>query len=232
MTILRASKGEGANMSKFQHVLSFSVWPILLMFAASCGQDGTIVSNPAPAASDETANTWSQPMLPAHPLPGERNGSKGDQFDDYRLANTNTFGITSAPKTPMRAVGQFEDHQSLLLAWTGAFPETYAGIVSGSNPVIDVYVLHEGEASKQQFQQAMANNGVGTTGINYVNTDIDSIWMRDYGPLSVRSPAGEVAFVDPRYYHQRVFDDAIPTLMGNSFGINVYRQPLSWEGGT
>jgi len=175
----------------------------------------------------------SKAMLPAHPLPGERNGAlKGDQYADYKANNGNTYGITGAPKSPMRAVAQWDDHQALLLGWTGSFPATIAAIVKAAKPVIDVYVVHEGSNAKSQFQSALSQNGVSSSGIKYFNMNLNSIWMRDYGPFSVRSPDGTVSFVDARYYHQRVYDDAIPTKIGTQWGINVFRQPLKWEGGT
>ncbi len=211
----------------------YKLTPCLIFLA--CGALAC-TSVPAPttdAPDDSGQSPATKSMLPAHPLPGERHGAgKGDQFDDFRLANPNLYGITAAPKTPLRAVGQFDDHQALLLTWTGNFPDVYAGIVGASKPVIDIYVVHEGNLAKQQFQNAMFQHGVSTSGLNYFNMSNDSIWMRDYGPLSARAPDGTVAFVDPRYYHQRVFDDALPTKIANSWGITTYRQPLSWEGGT
>ena len=184
-----------------------------------------------PAGSDAPSVT--KPMLPAHALPGERKGAgKADQYDDYRNGNPNVFGITAAPKTPLRAVAQWDDHESMLLAWTGNFPETYAGIVKAAKDVIDIYVVHDGFQSKQQFTSQMSAFGASTSGVKYLDMSLNSIWIRDYGPLSARAPDGTVAMIDPRYYHQRVYDDAIPTLLANDWGMNSFRQPLSWEGGT
>ena len=206
---------------------------ILIMLScclmAACGSQTPKDNTDQPSESIRA----DKPMLPAHPMPGERNGAgKGDQYDDYRLANPNIFGITAAPQTPLRAVGQWDDHQSMLLTWNKVFPETYAGIVANSKNAIQIYVVHEGNADKQHFNATMSSFGVSTAGLKYLNMANNSIWMRDYGPLSARAPDGTVAFIDPRYYHQRVYDDALPTLIGNEFGINVYRQPLQWEGGT
>ncbi|MEC8023759.1 MAG: agmatine deiminase family protein [Myxococcota bacterium] len=205
---------------------NFLLIPALLLVAA-CSNNSSTTSADTPSRLTEA-----KPMLPAHPLPGERGSGKADQYDDFKNGNPATYGITTAPQTPMRAVAQWDQHQSLLLTWTNNFPTTYASIVAAAKPVVDIYIVHQGQQSKTQFQNAMAQNGVSTAGLNYLNLQNNSIWMRDYGPLSVRTPAGEVAFVDPRYYHTRVYDDALPTLVGNNFGVNVYRQPLNWEGGT
>ncbi len=196
----------------------------------ACSNTPTPGSPVAPVEPD--AVVPAKPMLPAYPLPGERGAGKADQFSDYKNANQAVYGITAAPAEPMRAVSQWDDHEAILLGWTGNFPDVYASIVKASKPVATVWVVHEGSQQKSSFLQAMANYGVSTSGITFVNSNLDSIWMRDYGPFGVRAPDGRVAFVDPRYYDQRVFDDAIPTVLASQFGINSYRQPLKWEGGT
>jgi agmatine/peptidylarginine deiminase len=200
----------------------------LMLFACSNGQ-----IEAEPVQENPVKKSSVKPMLPAHPLPGERNGAgKADQFDDYKLGNPSTYGITTAPKTPVRAIAQWEPAQALLLTWTGNFPSVYGQIIQASKPVVDVYVIHEGNQSKYQFQNAMSQYGYSISGVKYLNMKNNSIWVRDYGPLSVRTPDGKVAFTDPRYYHERVYDDAIPTLIANQWNMTVYRQPLKWEGGT
>ena len=217
--------------------LSSSLYVAFAMTFLGCGRGET--SPPAEssaagmtdvAAADGTPLV--QPMLPAYPLPGERGSDKADQYSDYKDANPGVYGITSAPKTPMRAVAQYDDHEALLLTWTGNFPDVFAAMVKASKPVIDIYVVHNGSSMKTSFTEAMNAYGVSTTGLNFLNLPNDSIWMRDYGPLSARTPDGTVAIIDPRYYDQRVYDDAIPTKLASTFGLNTFRQPLKWEGGT
>ena len=194
----------------------------------------TVNSEPDPAPQINTVSTHKGTMLPAYPLPGERYGAgKADQYDNYKWSYPSTYGITNAPKTPMRASSEWADSQALLLTWTGYSSKLFADIIAASAPTnISIYIVHDGNGSKQQFNAAISQYGISTAGLKFVDLPNDSVWMRDYGPLSVRSPDGTVSFVDPKYYHARVYDDAIPTHIASSWGMNVYRQPLSWEGGT
>ena len=129
----------------------FVVVVSLFVFSAGCSNESNDSKELTPLVDDGQSAII--PMLPAHPLPGERKGSgKADSYDDYRLGNPSTYGITSAPKTPMRAVGQWEsNHQGLLLGWTGSFPKTNAAIVQAAKAVTTVYVVHQGTAAKNDF---------------------------------------------------------------------------------
>lgn len=216
------------KLSSLSLSLVLAVW-LPLLFVLGCA--------PAEQADETRPTSQSEPahnaLLPAYPLPGERErAGKADQFSELRHQYPSTFGITTPPSQPVTAVAQWEDHQALLLTWTGNFPKTYAQIVDASKDKLDVYVVHDGAGSRQEFTSAIGNYGVTTAGVNFVDMSHDSLWMRDYGPLSVRTDDGAVAFVDPRYYHGRPLDDALPSRLAVNWGVTSYRQPLDWEGGT
>ena len=59
---------------------------------------------------------------------------------------------------------------------------------------------------------------------------LDSIWIRDYGPLSVLV-GGQSAAVDGRYNVDCVNDDALPTRLAQKSRRRVLRPPLLLEGG-
>ena len=47
--------------------------------------------------------------------------------------------------------------------------------------------------------------------VELVKADSDSIWIRDYGPLSiVTGPSRRLTYVDPNYYGGRALDDVVP----------------------
>ncbi len=173
-----------------------------------------------------------RPMLPKEALPGERGGSKADQYDDYKLANPNVYNITASPASPMIPASEWDDKKALTISWTGSFASVYAAIVENANPVTDIWVVHQGSQGLSSFQQSMAANGVSTAGVNYLNRSNDSIWIRDFGPISAfDADTNKPLLIDPRYYHQRVYDDAIPYHLANQFGLDDFRMPVDFEGG-
>jgi|GEM_PF-935412 len=202
------------------------------------GTTGTVTPKATESLADphtrpKTGAIHPKPMLPVEALPGERGGAKADQFDDYKLANPNVYNITAAPSSPMIAAAEWDTKQALTISWTGSFPDVYADIVSNSNPVTDVWVIHQGSTGLSNFQQSMAAYGVSTAGVNYLNRNNDSIWIRDFGPISAfDADTNKTLLIDPRYYHQRVYDDAIPYHLANQWGLDDFRMPVDFEGGT
>ena len=187
------------------------------------------LQRPGSGVAGNTAD-GARAMLPAYPL--VRRPAKADQYDDYRAANPSVFNITASPASPVIAPGEFENKRALALSWTGSFPDVVAQIVQAASPVADVWILHYGTQALSDFQSQMAARGVDTSGLHFLNKPNDSIWMRDFGPISVYdADTGSVALTDMRYYHQRVYDDAVPYHMATQFGLNRFAAPLSYEGG-
>ncbi len=198
------------------------------------GPTATAPGAPAPTApTTAPAEVWPKPMLPVHPLPGELSTGKEDAYDDYRLANPAVYNITAGPGTPVIPSPEFGPQKGLMISYTGSFPDVVAKIVQAANPVTTLYVVHDGNSAKTDFQSKMSQYGVSTAGVQYLNFKNDSIWIRDFGPISVYdADTGKVGLVDPRYYHQRIYDDAIPHKAGQAWGLNTFKMPVAFEGGT
>lgn len=176
--------------------------------------------------------SYPRPMLPKHALAGERGGAKADQFDDYKLANPNTYNITASTASPIIAAAEWDTKKALTISWTGAFPDVYSDIINASKDVTDIWVIHYGSSGLTNFQQSMAGQGTSTAGLNFLNRPNDSIWIRDFGPISAfDADTNRAVLVDPRYYHNRVYDDAIPHHLAGQFGLNNFKMPVAFEGG-
>ena len=104
-------------------------------------------------------------------------------------------------------------------------------VVKYGKDVVDIYAIYDSNTVKSNFTSQLQAAGVSPNSVNWVNLENGSIWIRDYGPLPIVSDSGKVGSVDLRYYHQRIYDDAIPTKLGNLWNITTYRAPLDFEGG-
>lgn len=77
--------------------------------------------------------------------------------------------------------------------------------------------------------------------VELVPVDVDSVWIRDYGPEILQKADGSRRFVDMSYYPRpsgtcsnmegRVRDDASPTNLANLWGSEVVRPKVRLEGG-
>ena len=217
------------------------MWAVLAITAIATmgcdsGQETVEVSGDIEVTS--VPHQQSVGTLPAYPLPGERTkNGKADQFDDYRLANPQYYAITEPTdvSTPnYRHMVEWEEMQSLFITYSDNMPNDPAGVtlagiaaetvLKANTPV---YVVVSNNTGKNSISNRMINNfGISQSQINnnvtFLTLPNDSIWFIDYGPVPLVRNDGVVAFGDFRYYHQRVLDDGLTTVIGNEVLINRF----------
>lgn len=208
--------------------------PILVLW--SCSQVTSSPSEEPLPASFEAASSVAKPMLPAYPSLEELTSGKADQYSDYKDARPGTYGITLPPSVSVRPAAEYENASRLILTFSSSSLPTQiksnlADVAKDAAEVTDVYVIYDSTTAKSSFDSALVSAGGSVGDIHYLNMENDSIWVRDFGPISVLDSTGKVGIVDLRYYPQRIYDDAIPTLLGDLWGLTTYRAPIDFEGG-
>ena len=205
---------------------------VLMLIAAAC----TPLVDEAPLAptSAEAAGEYVKPMLPVYETAAEKAPGKADQYDDFKNANLDVYGVTAAPGVTVRPAAEWEPVHAMLLAYNSGLPggikKTQVDIIAGAKDVVDIFVIYENASDKSDLQNQCAYYGVSMSGVQWLNMNNDTIWMRDFGPISIMSQ-GKNGWLDNRYYPNRVYDDATPTLVGDSWSKTVYRTPVDMEGG-
>jgi agmatine/peptidylarginine deiminase len=140
--------------------------------------------------------------------------------------------VTFAPFAP----GEYELVEGILLAFDGSSSgsSTYdldvvAGIAAGvTRPGGAKVFMVANNQQKPVAESAFEAAGVDMTKVEWINENINSVWIRDYGPRFICDPAADLkAAVDTKYYSNRVLDDALPVELGNAdreprFGHNNY----------
>lgn len=170
-------------------------------------------------------------MLPAG-MTSEEQVGKADGFDP-RDQYPSYYGFTQAPAEPGVVAGEFEQADELILGWgAGAWEleQFFMDVLAATVGRIDVTIIVPDRTSAQYLRQDMNALGIDYTSVQMLIAPIDSIWMRDYGPLVTRSTNG-YRVVDPRYYWGRWYDDLIPSSLAGYWQEPVSRPPIEMEGG-
>lgn len=172
-------------------------------------------------------------LLPAHKTLNEEDAiGKADGYDP-RDSHA-YYEFTAAPKDVAEIPAEFEPTQGLLMAWPSStlLSSFFVDLVSNASqsaPIIIVYVSSDAQATTLRNRLAKTNANLDV--VHFVNYAADTIWMRDFGPLLARTSSGGYRIIDLRYYYGRWSDDVFPTLLANSWGVNISRPPLEGEGG-
>jgi agmatine deiminase len=127
--------------------------------------------------------------------------------------------------------GDYEHPDAVLVGIAGSFATTATPLVTALARVGRVQVLVQRGAGLKRVRRWIATlpREVRDT-IELIDREVDSPWVRDYGPLQLRRADGSSAWLDARYV-ERPSDDAIPSLLAERWGAPMVDAPWSLDGG-
>ena len=214
---------------------------LLLLLAASPPVDDLGVEDFAPAVSWITGD-WEVHSEGDCELPAElallfgmdlEDGRIGRVLDEFRLDVPELFGITPPPRGAVRFPGEFEAMETLYRAYAGLpdYDRVYADIIASAVDEGEIRIL-VAPWDRPMLDALLESSGVSARRVTYVeDVPFDTVWIRDYGPQPVVADGG-LAFVDPRYFSNCLYNDALPTNLASILGfLPVFRPPLWLEGG-
>ncbi len=213
------------------------------MLAAACGPsmelDGRLLDDTPDALAEALPKEVFAPSKEASALPAHVTAAEAlakikadgwDPRDDYPI-----FAFTSAPGDVEVLPAEVEPAKALLIGWPGVsgLSSYFAQIIkAAASEVATVLVYVPSQSAMNSLVSALNAAGVSTSKVKFLKLSVDTIWIRDYGPLLVRANnSAGYRVIDLRYYYGRWNDDAVPTRLATAWQIPVSRPPLELEGG-
>ena len=157
---------------------------------------------------------------------------------------------TAIPPTAVRSANESWEVDGLILAWEcgspaaspDAWDDLWLAIIDAAWDHADLYIyLIDGggsDASDLARCQEMLTTHTGRNPADAVwfteddDKNLDSIWIRDYGPLFVFDPAKTAAIVDADYVrYNRIRDDAQPGHFATYMAMTRHEWDFATEGG-
>lgn len=127
---------------------------------------------------------------------------------------------------------EYEPVGEVLVAWDSAphLQTFFAEFVSLASAEAPVTVLLRDDQSSERVLRVATAFGAETSRLRILEAGVDSLWVRDYGPLVVRT--GETRqVVDTRYFGD-LGDDHAPNFMADEeWNLETVDLPLDMEGG-
>ncbi len=149
------------------------------------------------------------------------------------LASGKVPPVPVAPVGELR--GEFDTQAAMLIGgdqMVQEMPEMFAELVSHCRGRVEAMVLVQGEASQQRAEKVLREHLVEASHVHYVNVPHNSMWTRDFGPLTVWQPNGRPALIDAWYGSpDRPDDDAVPGTLAEQLHLPVVNSPLFLDGG-
>lgn len=170
------------------------------------------VSTPAPVAA-----------RPPWPL-----ASRGPVSPPAGKPAVNAYWLSAGHAFEDTLRGDWDTPSALLVVYNSTWKRALARLLSIAHEDLPVYVLATPEdARTREFNRWVRR--IPYAGL--VSIDLDTPWIRDYGPLEVVRPLG-ISWLDLSYApDDRPFDDAVPTLLAEVFETSNQREHFPLDGG-
>ncbi|MHC4925659.1 MAG: agmatine deiminase family protein [Planctomycetota bacterium] len=135
---------------------------------------------------------------------------------------------------PVSAVADFSPLAALAIAageLATRHEEVFIGIaraLAGRTPVV---AFIRDEQQHALCRKLLADNGIDGSGIHFLRYPLDSMCVRDFGPLFVRRSDRSLSIVDASYSTGAGRDDECPVVLAGALGLPLSSMPLRLQGG-
>jgi agmatine deiminase len=136
-----------------------------------------------------------------------------------------------------RMPAEWEPHEATWIAWPhrkddwpgkfAAIPWVYAEIMRHLHASEPVRILVNNARAEERARQVLSQVRLDWSRIQFFHIRTDRVWTRDYGPIFVRGPGGDVAITDWKFnawakYPDWKHDDAVPARIARDLTLRAW----------
>lgn len=162
---------------------------------------------------------------PGHGLPHALAPSEIPLIRAYRDSHgTGGRGIQTPPSWTPRTMAEWEEIQSLVVAWTD-YTGILKQIVRYAKEECEVIIACDDQAAVQSYLLGSGNGGPlpDLNNITFLVAPFNSIWCRDYGAETMyKNEVDSLYLMDWIYNRPRPEDDALPSAIAAAKGIPIF----------
>lgn len=148
-------------------------------------------------------------------------------------------GESAASSKPVDAFympAEFHEQETLLLGGdqlAELHPDVMASVVKAVSEAVSIQVLVGSPEGRSLVENVLTDNHLPITSVEIMELPILTMWVRDFGPMTVSDAMGRRSMVDFHYRERRgnQQDDGVPSFLAMGMGLNVMGSPLLVEGG-
>lgn len=162
-------------------------------------------------------------LLMAQSLPHVLTNWEQVNYPDYPQVS-NSRGITTPPASPVRAMAEWEEVDYLTLSWTDnatwGYHDILTEIVRHAKDHVSIINICEDTAD---IKQTLQNNGVALDNQVFLESSLNSIWIRDFGQWNLyTNDVDSLLLLDFIYNRNRPSDNEVPVLVADHLGLPLY----------
>lgn len=149
---------------------------------------------------------------------------------------TEDSAATSEPIDSFYMPAEFQLQESLLLAGSQLaelHPDVLAAIVKAAAAEVRIIILTGSSENRTLVESVLSDNGLPGASVDIMQLPIMTMWLRDFGPVTVSDANGSRSMVDFHYRERRGnnLDDRVPAYLATGMGLNLMGSRMLAEGG-
>ena len=139
--------------------------------------------------------------------------------------------VTLRSNTPplRRLRGDWEAPDVVMVAFTWSWPKSLPSLVRTVARSADVIMVVEKGSGRKAARQWVNRMGLGDS-VELVSFQVDTPWVRDYGPMQTQLADGSWHWLDGNY-DGRPLDDEAPGKLASHLGLDIERFEFPIDGG-
>lgn len=144
--------------------------------------------------------------------------------------------LTAPAEDAFYMPGEFHSQDALLLGGAQLaelHPDVLLNIVAAASAEIRIQILAGSQEGRSQVEEILARHGLPLDNLDILTLPTKTMWVRDFGPVTVSDRNGFRSMVDFHYRERRgnTVDDGVPDYLATAMGLNIMGSPLMVEGG-
>ncbi len=156
------------------------------------------------------------------------------------VANASTNQSVRSPSIVQNSIrAEFNPQSALLLGANELVKyhqQVFTDIIRVLQNRIPIIGFVDDDDQAELGRDLLDKAGISMSSVNFVKHPLDSMWIRDFGPLFARWANGSVKIVHPKYKNTdqndpRTRDDELADYIGDVLKLEVEHMPLILEGG-
>ncbi len=138
------------------------------------------------------------------------------------------FVPTAPPPAPVFSVAEFMPSEEVLIRYPFGIPMSLIKDLAAHGRMMTIV---KSESEKTTVINQYTSNGVNLTNCDFLISQTDSYWTRDFGPWYVIDAEYRVGIVDFPYNRPRPNDDEVPKILANQLNVPLFGMDVSHTGG-
>jgi len=167
-------------------------------------------------------------------LPRYLTDAEMDLLRSAKYAPEHPDGVSAPPPVPVRAMGEWEELQAILVTWqasSNGIRDILTEIVRAARLECRVVVCCNNQTILTGARNYLISKNVDVnTNVEFLEVPNNSIWIRDYGPNCVyANDVDSLYFIDWRYNRPRPMDDTLANRASQYLDIPLYTTSVAPE---